>query len=705
MAVIGTIRKHSALAVILIAVAITAFIVSDLFTGQGGGSIPPIGSIAGEDITITDYNRRVDNNIEIQRTNQNKESLTAQETFDIRQSTWTQYLNEIIMGKEYEQLGLTVTIEELYDLVQGPRPHSLIRQYFQDPNTNQYSPEMVLNFLQNLDNMQPEVKKQWLNLEKYIKDDRLSQKYQSMVSRGYYVPEAFASMDYESKKINAEVRYVGIRYTNVKDEDVTLTDKDYQAYYDKNKHSYEQEPSRDIDYVIFEVLPSAEDRASIRESIYQIFNDFRNTTDYITFVNSTSDRRYDSTWFKKGQLPVTMDSLLFSSPVGAFVAPFEENNTWQMARLMDVQARPDSMKAEHILIAYKGAFRAAETISRSKEQAEKTADSLLAVLNADKTKLQAMAFMMSDDGSAKENNGDLGWFADGSMVAPFNEAVINGKVGDMVKAETVFGYHIIKITGKKDPVTKIRTAIITRDIDPSSKTFQDVYTQASFFAGENNTGTKFETAVTNLGLNKRTATYLREMANSIPGIDYPREIIRWAYYKGNKVGEVSPVFDVGGSYVVAVLTNIREKGTIPIEQMKENIRTFVLNEKKAAVIMDKIKSTGNDIYQIANVFDTKVDTNLNLTFSSRNIPGFGSEFQVIGKIFTMKEGEQSEPIQGNGGVFVVKLDRFFEPPQVGDYKMYKDQMVSAFRSRMGGNPMFNALQKKSKIEDNRLLFF
>jgi peptidyl-prolyl cis-trans isomerase D len=228
----------------------------------------------------------------------------------------------------------------------------------------------------------------------------------------------------------------------------------------------------------------------------------------------------------------------------------------------------------------------------------------------------------------------------------------------------------------------------------------------SSFAGENNTMTKFETAVTDQGLNKRSATYLREMGNNIPGIDNPREIVRWAYYEGIKTGEVSPVFDVGGSYVVAVLTTIREKGVMPLDQMKENIKNFVLNEKKASIIKEKIKSSGSsDIYQIARDFSTKVDTNLNLTFSSRNIPGFGSEFQVIGEIFAMNEGDLSEPIQGNGGVFVVKVDRFYEPTQPPNYNANRDQMIAAFRSRMNSNPMFSALQKKAKIEDNRLLFF
>jgi peptidyl-prolyl cis-trans isomerase D len=707
MAIIGTLRKHSALAVILIAVAITAFIVSDLFTGKRGKgrSVPTVGIIAGEEITVTDYNRRVDENIEIQKANQNKENLTPQETFDVRQSTWSQYLNEIIMGKEYDRLGITVTTEELYDLVQGPRPHNLIQQYFQDPATGQYSPQVIQNFLQNLDNMKPEVKKQWLNLEKYIKDDRLSQKYQTMVAKGYYMPQAFATMDFENKKKNAEIRYVAVRYTAIKDEDVTLTDKDYEAYYEKNKHSYEQEPSRDIDYVVFDVLPSAEDRAETKKSAFQIYDDFRNTPEVMTFVNSTSDKRFDSTWYKKGLLSPTIDSLLFSSAVGTFVPPYEENNAWHMAKLMDIQSRPDSLKAEHILIAYQGALRAGENVTRTKEQAEKTADSILTVVQADKTKLQALAYILSDDGSAKQNNGDLGWFADGSMIGPFNEAVLKGKEGDIVKVETVFGFHIVKITGKKEPVQKIRVAMIERAIAPSSKTFQDIYTQASTFAGENSSQAKFDAAVTSQGLNKRSATYLREMANTIAGIDNPREIIRWSFFDKIEVGDVSPVFDIGGAYVVAVVTAAREKGIMPLDQMKESIKSFVLNEKKASMIKDRIKNAGNDLYQIAREFETKVDTSLSITFSSRNIPGFGSEFQVIGEIFAMQEGQQSEPIQGNGGVFVVVLDRFYEPAKPADYKIYRDQMLSAFRTRMGGNPMFSALQKETNIEDNRLQFF
>lgn len=707
MAIIGTIRKHSALAVILVGVAITAFVLSDLLGGKGRAArrnIPSIGVIAGEEISAAEYNRRVEENLEIQRTNQNKETLTQEETFNVRVSTWNQFVNEIIMGKEYKALDLSVTTDELYDLVQGTNPHPLIRQYFQDPNTGQYNPQIVVNFLQNLNSMSADVKQQWLNLERYIKDDRLSQKYTNLVTKAYYVPEAFARMDFQNKKKTAESRYVPVRYTLIPDTTITLTDKDFENYYEENKYQYDQDASRDIDYVVFEVLASAEDREAIREDVMKIYDDFRDATDIPAFVNATSDIRYDSTWFKQGELPVQMDSILFNSPVGTFVPPYEENNAWHMAKLMDVAMRPDSMKAEHILIAYQGAYRADQNLTRTKEQAEQLADSLLQVVKANKSKLQSLADQYSDDGSAKDNHGDLGWFADGSMVYPFNEAVINGNVGDVVVAETIFGYHVIRITGKKDMLKKVRAAIIDRAVEPSSKTYQDVYTQASIFAGENNTREKFDNTIQEEGLNKRSATYMREMGNNIAGINYPREVIRWAFTDGIKIGEVSPVFDVGDAFVVATLTAIREKGQIPLEQIRDNIRPFVMNHKKSEEIKSRIESIGNDIYQIASAYNTKVDTNLTLTFSSRNIPGFGSEPKVIGTMFTLEESQQSHAIEGNGAVFVVRIDKFYEPKQ-DNLEAYKQQMISTFRSRVTSNTIFTALESKAKIRDNRLQFF
>jgi hypothetical protein len=453
------------------------------------------------------------------------------------------------------------------------------------------------------------------------------------------------------------------------------------------------------------VEPSALDRQKAREDFMRVYAEFLQAADVPGFVNMTSDNRYDSTWKKAIDLPAGIDSLVFNSPVGTFIPPYEVDNAWHMGKLMDIASRPDSMKAEHILISYAGALRAAETVKRTKLTAEIKADSLLIIAKRGDTPLQVLAIQYSDDPSARQNKGDLGWFADGAMVAEFNNAVADGKVGDLITVETPFGYHVIKITGKKDPVKKVRIAMVDRAIEPSSKTFQDTYAAASSFAGENNTKAKFDKTCNEQGLDKRSAPYLQPMTNTIAGIESPRDLIRWAYYDGIEEGEVSGVFDVGGSYVVACLTAIREKGNIPLAQIKDNLKSFVLNDKKATYIKDQIGSE-KDIYQIARTYGTKVDTNITLTFSSRNIPGYGAEFQVIGSVFAMNEGQVSDPVKGNAGVFVFALDRFYNPPDPGIYTANQMTMLMSFRSRVSqGTAVYSALEKKAEITDQRKDYF
>jgi peptidyl-prolyl cis-trans isomerase D len=293
------------------------------------------------------------------------------------------------------------------------------------------------------------------------------------------------------------------------------------------------------------------------------------------------------------------------------------------------------------------------------------------------------------------------------MVYPFNQAVIEGNIGDKVMVESQFGFHVIHITGKKDFSKKIRVAVVDRAIEPSSQTDQEMYVEASKFAFENKTLTDFNIAVNGQGMNLRSATYLRKDAYTIPGIDNARELVRWAYNDDIEVGQVIPkVFDVGGRYVVAALKEVREEGVVPLAQLRDNITTFVYNNKKAEYLKNKVASSGaSDLYEIGRILNAEIDTSTNLTFSSRNIPGFGSEFKVIGKIFSMEAGTTSDPLQGNGGLFIVAVDNFTEPTQSSNLTIYKNQLESAFVTRISGNEVFIALQEDSDIEDNRNLYY
>jgi len=705
MAVIGNIRKHSTFLIIIIGVALAAFVLGDFAKGGGGSREVNIGSVAGEDITIMDFNLKVDQFIQNTKQQQNKERLTSDEIYRLKDDTWKQIVREILMEKEYEALGLTVTTEELFDLVQGPNPHPLIKQYFADPNTGQYNRALIIDYLKNLDNLPAEAKQQWIQFEEYIRNDYLSTKYKALVSNGYYVPNALAKMAYADDNNSASIAYLASNYADLADSLVDVTDADYEEYFEKNKERYEQKASRELEYVTFEIKPSMKDMEASRKDIDEIYAEFKLTTDIVRFVKSASDTPYDSSWKAQGQLPVQIDSNMFNSEIGTVTEPYLNNYIFSTARLVDVSYRPDSLKASHILIAYAGALRANPEINRSKLQAEELADSLYNVVKKSSNKLTQLAMEFSDDGSIAQNAGDLGWFADGQMVYAFNQAVINTKVGGITKVETPFGYHIIEVTGKKEDVKKVKVAIVNREVIESNETYQKTFAKASKLASENKTIDAFNEAVTEEKLNKRTANNIQEMSNYISGLKNPRQIIHWAYNENTEVGDVSPVFDLEGMFVVAALKLKTEEGYPSLEDIKSRLTAFVTNEVKGNVLAEKMGAYGKEFDKISeNLNLDKVDIN-SLTFSSRNIQGFGAENKVIGSVFGMNPSEVSEPIIGSGAVFVIKVDKLTEAPERDDYTQNNTTLKNTFTQRVDQDYPFRAIEKASDIKDNRLLFY
>jgi peptidyl-prolyl cis-trans isomerase D len=706
MAVIGKIRQRSGLIVIVIGIALAAFVLGDfLKPGRNGRQVNYIGEAAGENIPYVDFAQKVDEQIENTKQRDNKDKLTADEIYTVRQQTWNLMVRELVMGKQYENLGVAVSTDELYDLVQGKNPHQYILQYFQDPNTKQYNPQLVLNFLKQLDQVEPAQKQNWLMLEKAIKDDRLNTKYNNLIGKAYYMPKAFVQRDYVEKNTRYNVRIVAAPYQTIDDKLITLTDADYQKYYDENKKQYDQEASRDLDYVLFELQPSEADLKLIAEDVAKIYQEFSQATDIPSYVNANSDSKYDSSWKKPNMLSPRLDSVMFNSPVGTLVAPYVENNKYTMAKLMDVQLRPDSMKASHILISFAGSAIGDNKITRLKDNAKKMADSLFLVLKTNAAQFPAIAASMSDDASNKAKGGDLGWFLDGTMVAPFNEACITGNVGEIKLVETVFGYHLIQINDKRAPVKKVKVAALDRRIEPSGKTIQDIYAKASEFAGENTTLEAFTKAVETKKLNKRVADYLRAMDNSLPGLAGSRSVVQWAFMEETKKESVSSVFEIDGAYVVAAVREVREKGIPTLEQLKKQIEPLVRRDKKAEKLIDNIKKAGvNDIYQLAGKISSKVDTLPNVVFFSGNLPKFGPEPEVVGTISTLKPNVVSAPVKGTNGVYVILLDSINPAPETKDYTMFRTQLSFGFTNRVQGQA-YQVLEKMAGLVDNRVRFY
>lgn len=705
MAVIGNIRKHSTFLVIVIGVALAAFILGDFAKGNGGSRNILVGDIEGEEVTIMDFNSETEKNIDLTMQQQQKDRLSYDEIFSVKEQTWNDIVRKVIMNNEYDELGLTVTSDELYDLVQGPNPHELIKQYFADPATKQYDRNLVINYLSNLDNMPENSKQQWVRFEKYIKEDHLNKKFKTLVAKGYYVPKELAAMMYSDKNDKADIDYVAAKYVDIKDSIFTPTEDNYADYYNNNKEKYKEKAGRDIEYVVFKIIPSANDINDAKKEMNEIAYDLKTTIDVPRFVKVNSDKPYDSSWMTQGKLPVQIDSLMFNSTIGTVSEPYMLNGSYNVARLMNIGNRPDSMKASHILIAYQGAYNAQEGVTRTKDDARLLTDSILNVLKKSSKKLTALAEEFSNDPSVEQNDGDLGWFEDGQMVPAFNKAVYDTKVGKFTSVETPFGFHVIKVTGKKDLVKKVKVAMIEREIFASDATYQEVFAKASKLATECKTKEQFDNYVSDNRLNKRSMPTIRKMSNYIAGLTNPRTIIKWAYNENTSVGNVSTVFDLDDMFVVAVLTKKIEAGYPSLDDVKDKIHLNVVNKLKGEYFVEKMSKYNGNLNSIKENMDVMEKHVSPLFFSSRNLPGFAIENTVIGEVFGSENGITTKPIIGNSAVFVVKVNSITKSAETTNYSPIINEVKADFTKRVDQDYPYNALKESIEIIDNRIDFY
>jgi len=709
MAIIGKIRSYSKLLVIIVGIALAAFILGDFVRKNPNKQSTYIGEIAGDKIAYRDFELKVQEQIDVVRQQTRQENLTTQQIYEIRQEVWQQMIKDITLQKEYEALGITISEAELKDMITGKNPPQVILQSFTDPSTGQFHPEQVLKFYNEIEQVEPATQKQWYLMLDYIKSERMIAKYNSLISKGFYVTNSFAKRDFTDKNRSSKLLLVALPYTTIPDNTVKINEEDFNKFYEEHKYEYETEASRDIEYVVFDVLPSVADVEKVAANMKLVREDFQKTDNIENFVTLNSDSKYDSLFYAKGILPLSIDSVIFNSPEGTIIGPVKDNYTFIIAKVLKFQERPDSMRASHILIAYDSVKQPIiQDLKRNKLASKKLVDSLLAIVKKDPKLFDTIAFQYSDDPSAKKNKGDLEWFKDETMVKEFNDACFYGKVGDITVVESDFGFHIIKVTDKKEYKNKVRVAVIYRKVDPSTDTYNEYYTKASNFHSQNKTIDQFNQACVKEGINKRNAEYIREMDYSLPGLQSARDIIRWAFNKESKKGYVSnEVFDLGDKYVVAVLKEVREKGIAPLEQVKMMIEPLVRREKKAEQLLQKMNNVYSptiDFNILAQKLNSKVDTIPLLSFNAYNVPGFGAEPQVLGALYAMKKGDVSKPIKGNMAIFVFKCLEINEPPDIKDFSFVKMQIYGLYNS-IATYQTNRILEKAAKVEDNRMLFY
>lgn len=718
MSALEKIRKHPGLLITIIGVAIVIFILQAIWDSKSNGprrSDQTVAVVDGEPILIGEFENLKNRKVEITRENMKRTygtDLSQSQTYEIYNTTLEQMIKDRVMSKEFEAVGMNISNAEVYDLFMGDEPHEWVASNFRDEQGN-FNRENVAEYIQWLEseNAREENRMQWTEFENAVKEDRLGKKFESLVKASYFVPTKLAEKYYTNKNEKTQAEVIGLRYNP--SDSVEVTDQDVKKYYQEYKYLFETPATRDIEYVVFDITPSAEDDEAALKFVTDIKDEFAATDNVMNFVNANSepDRRYDSTWKGRKDVLPAIESVIFDEghQPGFVYGPYVDKQSYNLVRIVDFQNRADSLKASHILIPYAGAMYSEDTVT-TKEMAQKRADSIANVLkkNSKDTKLfgQLASKFSSDKGSA-EKEGDLDWFTDGMMVYNFNEFVMNNAVGQIGVVETPFGFHVIKVTGKTEMKPKARLAVLTHNVNTSSKTYKDMFFQVNKFANENRSYDKFNAAIEAEGLTKRVYPNLYTSTNAITGIDNARPIVRWAFDKKTKVHDVSTVFEFDDMFVVAALTDATEEGADPIEKVKKDERTMnkIANAKRGEIAVSKMQACGDDYDRMVRDLGAETANLSDVNMETRYVSNFGDEAKVLGIILGMKEGEVVGPIAGNTAAFIIKNVKHQEAAPATDYSSILREKKAQFDNKVFRGDIYNALRDKAGVEDYRVKFY
>lgn len=708
MAVLERIRSRAGtIVVVVIGLALLSFVLQDLLSSGSSifsGSANEVGEINGNSVSGEEFARRLTDAEEKYKRNQNAAGIDDNTRQQLVNEIWNEYLDEYLFNIELEKAGIDVTEDELFDLVQGDNVDPQVQQIplFQDSITKQFNRNLVIRFLktQLSEENDPEgrFRESWADFENSLMKQRRKNKYYALIKKSIYVPTAFAKRDFTEKNRIAQYRIVGKRYDLIADSTVKVTDEDFKKYYEAHKHELEQnDEMRRLEYVVFQVNPTPEDRAELMATMQQLKEQFQGASNDTLFVNANSAENFRVERVKRGKLNIQIDSAVFAGTPGTVYGPFVDGDAVKLAKLRGFKTTSDSVKARHILISTQNGMPA--------EQAMAKADSLKNVIKAGGD-FAALATLMSDDPGSKATGGDLGYFTEGMMVPEFNDACFNGSVGDLVVVKTQFGAHLINIQEKTRATNKAEVVFLTRAVEASSKTNEAVFAKANDFAVNAETYDAFKKVTEEQKLFVVKAQNVRPSDRQVNDLPASRELVTWAFNEETEVNAVSKVMEFEGKYVVAALTGVRSKGIPPLEQVKEEIEPMVKRDKKAEQFEKEMNTAGvSSIDALASKLGLVADSAQTVTFGSFSVPGYGFEPKLVGAIPYAKTNVLSQPVRGRMGVFVYVTQSITEaPPAPSDLSSMKKQLANNTQNRVDMG-VYNSLLKKANVEDKRYRFF
>lgn len=705
MAIIGKIREKAGIIVGLIAVGLAIFIVGDDFFRyfqRGRGNKKIVGIFEGKEITTEDIAVELMEAERYYALNMPQQRPTEA---DLIRFAWSIYLRKNMLTPEYEALGLRVGEEEKKSMYEGDsifiHPQVSSASVFQDSATKKFDKKLVKEFLKNMKN-NPEAKLRWENFLQSLTESRIQEKYSAMLSQSAYITKAEAKREYENQNSKLNLKYLYIPYSSIPDSSVKISDKELEAYLKQNTKRFKAPESRSFEYVIFSVVPSREDTLEFSEELRKLGKDFALAQDDSAFaVSKTKGTEKNFKYRNPKEIPDGIYSENRPLLKGAVIGPFLHRNSFMIVKVSDI--KEDStyfVRSKHILFQVP---RNAEP--KVKDSIRKEAEKVLAKLKAGEIDFTQAAKQYGSDGT-RDIGGDLGWYDEKTMVAPFTKATFGAKERGLLPnlVETEFGYHIVSITEPKTN-KKYKLAIIERPIYATQATTEEVSLKAEEFLLGLKTYEDFKKKVEkDPTLVRKVAKKVMPYAQSVDGIpSNAKPLISWAFNEA-KVGELpkKPIrIPEEGMFVVPILTAKTEQDEPSVEYFRETLEYELRNLKKREQIISRINSFGKvSLDEIAKKYGGGfvVQEARDVTIQNSTIGAAGYTPIGVGTAFGLSKGKISKAIGDENGVLILEVTEQNPAPQIADYSQYKNNLLNTQKSNLTSF-YYQALQELYRVKD------
>jgi peptidyl-prolyl cis-trans isomerase D len=700
MAIFEDIRRRSGLVIVLIGLSLLAFVLTDLLSSGGVLFVDDsVGTINGKEVKIQEFNAEME---ELRQGNPQYAQMSA---LQLSEMLWNKHLNEALMTPVYDELGIQVSQTELMEAI-TTNPNITGMAGFVDPNTGQFNKSLFLSAISNLrDNRgaSEEAKSQWLNwiqFENDIREQTLQQKFNVAFSKGMRMPEGLVRHEYLRNAATAQAELAYIPYSSIPDSEVTPTDDDFEEYYEETKEMYRTDKDlRNVLFANFELVPSESDAAKVKDAMTALAVEYRASTNDSDFIARNSEVPFQDQYIKEADLSNGLDTLVKGRPVGYLAGPVYQQSAAQLMKVLDRRIIPDSARARHILIGFAGAQRSEAT--RTYQQAQKLADSLLAVIKSNPGSFDALNAQFSGDAVAKAKGGDLDWFGANNMTKAFEDFCFRKSTGTLGVVATEFGFHVVQVTGQKGGSPAIQLGLVVRSILPSAETEAAVYAAATKFsnkARELKEGWQAMAEQEKVAL--RPAEELGATDENVPGLGQAREVVRWAFNEERELGDVQVINNESRGYVVAILTQVAPKGYRSLEVVKERIRPMVVQRAKARLLMERLekempKGMANAATALKGTYSPAT-----VSMASPFLMVSGQEPELVGRLVGSKKGDKSNAFRGYNGVYAYVVQSVQPAADKGVYTVDVANATMNVRSRAAGG-LFQALIKKADVNDRR----